>query len=234
MRPPKQIRLAAALSLLRQATKIDTLKHLHGAIEAEIEKSFLEIDEAKKKEDQDLMDIIVDEECDKIEELLGLAFVSAQSFINTVRTRTITLVKICEEDSGVRLKVAPEPLSLGILTTDQPISSTSPYTAVEAIDAVANYWKHFEEWQTIEKKHGRRLVTIWNAKSKRAVQRRTIEIVTRLGLTAGSTGNLRHAAAALGATRYENLSPIRLILQKWAAALYKKTAAEVTTISQSY
>ena len=138
--------------------------------------------------------------------------------------------KICRDDFGVTLRLAPEPLASEVLKKSKTVNEASEHTVIEAIDAVANYWKHSEEWSTSEVKRGRRLVPVWDAELKPGVQGRTIQIVTGLGLRPGSTGNLRQAAEALG-VEYDNLAPIRTTLHEWADALYERAAAEVSQIS---
>ena len=224
------IRLAAALTLLRRTTRIDTLERLHGAVESEIKRSCQVIEKVHEKNGEELADAVIDEECEHIEELLGLAFICAQSFINSVRTQMIRFNETYQDALGLNLKTAPEPLASELLKKAKLVNRASEFTVVEAIDAVANYWKHSEEWPTHEAKSGKRLITVWDVEAKPGIQARTIQIVSRIGLSPGSTGNLRQAAATLGAGQYDDLSPIRIFLRDWADSLYKTVATKVTAV----
>jgi hypothetical protein len=84
---PFSYRLDALLSLVRPATATEAIERLHAAIEREIGASSRRMDRAKAKGDEEYLDAIVDEECDHIEELLGIAFVTAQTFITRLRIR---------------------------------------------------------------------------------------------------------------------------------------------------
>src|SRR5262249_34201817 len=107
-----------------------------------------------------------------------------------------------------------------------PTLKGSTISKVEAINAVANYWKHAEEWLTREEKVGNRLREVWDLPNLHGKQRSTAEIVVALGLVPNSDGNLRRSVKALGARRFDDLSPIRQILRNWATELLKKTRIE--------
>src|SRR5216684_7837650 len=74
-----EARARHALSLLRINAQSDALERLHRAIEREIKAAARAIQRATR--DGDYVEAIVGEEALAVEELLGLAFVAAQSFI---------------------------------------------------------------------------------------------------------------------------------------------------------
>jgi hypothetical protein len=218
----KESRARIALRLLAIKGQSDTLERLHRAIEYEIAASSRRIRRASASGNEDFIDAITDEECLAVEELLGLAFVAAQSFINSIRSELVTVGKVYLHEFGSEPKFPTQPndvLKVGVML---PAAKCS---AVEAINSVANYWKHSEEWLTVEQKSGGRLREIWDLATLKGIQKRTAEIVIALGLTPNSTGNLRKAAKALGVKRYEDLSEIRQTLSGWAAELLKKARA---------
>lgn len=198
----------------------DTLERLHRAIEYEIAASSKRIRRAVSSGNEDFIDAITDEECLAVEELLGLAFVAAQSFINSMRSELITVGKVYSHEFGSKPSFPTQPndvLKVGMML---PAAKCS---AVEAMNAVANYWKHSEEWPTVVRKSGGRLLTVWDLNALKGNEKRTAEIVIALGLTYGSSGNLRQAAKALGVKSYEDLlSQIRQTLSDWAAELLRK------------
>jgi hypothetical protein len=154
-------------------------------------------------------------------ELLGLAFVAAQSFITLIRTELIAV-------NNVHLRYLKSPLSFaGSNGYDAlklaPTLSAANCSEVEAINAVANYWKHSEEWPVSEAKSGTQVREVWVSGKN---NKRTVEIITALRLVPNSDGNLRKAAKALGVKDFEDLSPIRKILKSWATELLKKARIE--------
>src|SRR6267143_671924 len=110
------------------------------------------IDDAQKTGDAEWLDIVVDEECAIIEDLIGTAFVVCQTYITGVVSRIVGLHTYHDKNgpnplvttSGV--KHAPKGISPSILRFGSRKIGRSGRTAVELIDAFANYFKHHEEW----------------------------------------------------------------------------------------
>lgn len=159
-----------------------------------------------------------------IEELLGLAFVAAQSFINAIRTELVAVARVYSQDFGKALSFAPDP-KIDALKLAPPLAAIN-VSIVEAINAAANYWKHSEEWPLSEETAGGRIREIWNVSSLKGIQKTTVEIAIAFGLEPNSSGNMRTAAKALGIVEYDDLSPIRQGLINWAAVLLEKSRAE--------
>lgn len=223
-------RLDALLRLIRLSAKTDAIERLHAAIEREIAASSRRIDKAKAKGDEEYLNAIVDDECDHIEELLGMAFVAAQTFIARLRSRMAWASTILEAELGARLSFATPPKAYEVLAMGRTLSVGCAQSVIEVIHAVANYWKHQEDWPTREEARGGRLITVWNVESQslRKHERRTIEVVASIGMTPGCTGNLRTAAEVLGVTDYADLSPIRQELKVWAGGLFEATRLEIS------
>jgi len=223
-------RFDALLRLVHLTVETDAIERLHAAIERQIGASSRRIDRAKASGNHEYLDAIVDDECDHIEELLGLAFVAAQTFITRFRGRLAWASAIVKDEFGAGLSFATLPKAYEVLARGRALPAGSAQSVVEVINAVANYWKHQEDWPTTEEPKSGRLITIWNVQSHllRKNERRTIEVVTSIGMKPGSTGNLRTAAEALGVTDYADLSPIRQELKVWADSLFEATRAELS------
>jgi hypothetical protein len=191
------------LALLRYSTRTETLERLHDAIEQAIETASKN---AKASDDE----ISLAEECDAIEELLGIAFVAAQSYITSVRTRLIDIAKAYPLERG-RPAIFDDRTK--IFEKSGTLPSAPRYTRVEATDAIANYWKHVDQWDTS---------TVHGERTWKADRYNTADIVTAIGLSPGSTGNLRTAAKAVGIRDFSNLWPIREDLAAWAKSLYQE------------
>jgi hypothetical protein len=220
----KESRARIALRLMAIKGQGETLERLHRAIEFEIATSSKQIRRAAKSGNEDFIEAITEEECLAVEELLGLAFVAAQSFITSIRTEVVIVAKVYLREFKSTLSFAAHPKAYDALKL-APMLAVPKCSAVEAINAVANYWKHSEEWPLGDKKGGGRLREVWDVSGPQG-NKRTVEIVSALGLVPNSSANLRKAAKALGVKEFDDLSPLRQILSGWAAELLKNARAE--------
>lgn len=191
---------------------------LHSAIEASIASSSRRIDEAPTDDERQA---IVDGESERVEQLLGLAFVAAQVLIKTVKTRFDHLCKIL----GSR---AADLIPGGVMKLDETIAGQSD-TYIEVVNAVANLWKHQEEWPTEVQSTDDCLELRWRPENREErIRKNTLDVATRLGLSPTSTGNLRTAAEALGVeSPYVDLGPVRKRLFEWAQHVYDRACSEV-------
>jgi hypothetical protein len=230
MTRPFSYRFDVLLRLVQLTGETDAIERLHAAIQRQIAASSRRIDRAKASGDDEYLDAIVDDECDHIEELLGMAFVAAQTFITRFRTRLAWASNIVKDEFGAGLSFATPPKAYEVLARGRALPVGSGQSVIEVVNAVANYWKHQEDWPTREEAKGGRMITVWNVKSHslRKQERRTIEVVSSIGMKPGSTGNLRTAAEVFGVTEYADLSPIRQELKVWADDLLEATRLEIS------
>lgn len=148
------------------------------------------------------------QEWDLIEELIGMAFVAVQTYASRVRASAARLSRIYEKHHGKKLFVTGG----DVLNLYSPIISGSPFTEVEGMNAVANYWKHRDEWNAG-----------WS--NLTGQQQKTADRIRAIGLEPGHHDNLRRAAKAFGVgASFGTLEPIRVKARKWAGEIY--TAAE--------
>lgn len=223
-------RITACLQLVKMAVDDQILDKLFSVIEQEIASSSRRIESASRSGDEWFLEAVTDDECDHIEQLLGWVFVAAQTFITTVRSRLTRLSYICNKDIGRPLSFVTSTKGYEALKLANPRLNNSEYKEIEIINAVANYWKHQEEWPTrIEPKEEYR-ETVWDqTQMKKRNEKETVNIVTSIGMSPSSTGNLRTACKTLSvASSYKDLSPIRDKLYNWAHSLYKKARNEIT------
>jgi hypothetical protein len=226
---PSSYRLDALLRLVRLTANTDAVEQLHAAIEREIAVSSRRIDRARAKRDEEYLGVVVDDECDHIEELLGMAFVAAQTFIMRFRSRIAWASGVLQQEFKTALSFFNASKPNEVLARGNPVRVNSAHTEIETINAVANYWKHQEDWPTTEEARGGRIGTVWDVKSP-TLRRygRTIEVVISIGMTPGCTGNLRTAAEVLGVTDYADLAHIRDKLSAWAEDLSEATRLEIS------
>ena len=157
-----------------------------------IHKCTLVIERAASSASDDYADAVADEETEKIEALLGAAFILCQIHITSVVSRVIT-VRCFFNNREKRALPGPDASDKRsiLIQGAQPIHD-SGYTDVQAIDAFANYFKHRDEW-----------APTWQGLTN--IQEKTREIVYALGARPGSSGNLRTGAQVLGNSEYHTL-----------------------------
>ena len=228
-------------TLARLAANTDRLEDLHHPIEGEIKRALDEIGRAKRRGPEEYVDHVNETNRLLIEGLLGVAIAAAQVFLTAVRTRFVALARAYHQEfrteltlGGMAVLNGPSDMNGYRLFeyTGEP-SSQAPFTPIEAINAVANYWKHHEEWPRTLEPDGAWLTTVWNDKTARGNQKRTIQIVRALGMSLSGVWNLQKAVKALGVRRCHDLTPVRRRLQAWAASLLKETEAQISVAKKS-
>ena len=154
------------------------LEHLSGAIS--------ECDEILKRAvaggNEDYYLMIGEEESDVVESLVGTAFVAIQTAITAVVS---SVKRIHDQLDRDKLTF---PLQWGkenVLRLGSPLLGNTGYSRIQVIEALANYFKHHDEWPVT-----------WSKLNKR--HRPTSLIIESIGGKSGSTGNLRTGLEALG------------------------------------
>ena len=159
---------------------------------------------AKNSIDPDYYDSVADNESGVIENLFGAAFVVCQAEITAVVSNSMRLHETVKAQ-GHNLTVS-DGTKNGILRIGSFIVSGTSYSYAQAINASANYFKHFEEWDKP-----------WAKLPKR--EKLTIDIISACGAKEFSSGNLYTCAAALGVTDFTQLEPLANHVSVWAKAV---------------
>jgi hypothetical protein len=149
------------------------------------------------------IDAVVDDECDVIENLLGAAFVACQADISAIISHVNRMHKRALSE-GHHL-ASSNCNKAGILALDNQLVATWTYSYVQVIDAVANYFKHRDEWRGP-----------WAQFPPVSRQGKTVAIITVVGAKQGSTGNMRTSVTALGISNYSNLTILYEHIASWA------------------
>ena len=180
-----------ALSMLRAIAHDNTYERVLDTISNGINAADNRISNVVGVDDDMYKDYVVDSECDLVENLLGSAFVVCQTHILSVASRASAIYK-----------------SVGITHRSQPYQL---YDAkIQAIVSLANYFKHRVEWNGLD----------WEKISKNNFHaKRTISEIKKLGLVAGSTGNLRTGSEWLGNKDYVQTSRFVYIIDAWSEEL---------------
>lgn len=224
------LRIRVGLRLVAYETETAWLERILKAIEKEIAVGARRLEKMQSSGNSHAAEAFTDDECDQIEEMLGIAFVACQSFINRVWSRVNELNEFCEEEFHRKvpfLGSIQDVLAIGMKPVAHGLGR------IEAIFAVGNYWKHSDEWPVSEELTHHRRRQVWDVGSMNHLQRRTAEAAVKLGLEYGSTGNLRAAARAIGVSEFEDLSPIRRAIDEWAGEILGTARHEMEQLAKS-
>ena len=162
----------------------------------------------------------LDDECDQIENLLGLSFVVCQLYLTNIVSHCRHLHDFHERESGNRQLAGHNGEKKELMQRCCiPIAGTS-YTAITAIDAFANCFKHRDEWD-------------YNWNSLKANALTTATIIQSLGASSGSTGNLRQGYSRIIGDDFQQVLRFGDILRDWAKALKAEYQEELSNLSTS-
>ncbi len=175
------------------------------------------IDLASKSGDDEYYNLVVDDECDVTENLLGAAFVSCQAEITSVVSCVIRLHSNAQASGNTLL--SSDKTRMGIMALRSPMVGQSGYTMVQVINAFANFFKHYGEWNDS-----------WS-KLKRK-EKQTADIVAAVGAQEYSTGPLRAGAHALAlGGDYDKLPLLADGVRDWSSAVQSVYTEELTRLN---
>ena len=180
----------------------------------------MEMERAEESGNEEFLDAVVDEGCDVIEHLLGAAFVVCQACIGRVVSRVMHAMEKAGKKAKEQGKTLLTPTTKSALMKFgcREVGKCG-VSAVQAIDAFANYFKHSSEWRTMD----------WTKITDKR-QRPTIDAITALGASSGSTGNLRTAAEVLGNSTYGEMRIFLAIVDEWRADVQKSLADDLVRV----
>lgn len=143
---------------------------------------YTEIEQAAAEGDD--IDWLVDESAELIENLLGAVYVVCQARITNVISAVKHLGDYCTKNNVTTKNLVTGKAAL--LALGRPVSKLA-VSEVTALNALANYFKHRDEWSE---------QVDWTKLTGQSLD--TATIIMQLGLKPLSTGNLSTGAAALG------------------------------------
>ncbi len=151
-------------------------------------------------------------EQDQIENLLGLAFVAAQVFITQVVDSCGSLHTVYKETYGHHL-LGHNGNRKSVTSRDCDFVNGTRVRTVAAIDGLANYYKHRDEWRKD-----------WEAEARlNPNSRRTIKILSDLGFDENSPWILREAFRLIAGGEFQDrLHFLGEVLEKWKDDLLKE------------
>lgn len=148
---------------------------------------------------------VIDEECDLIESIIGAAFVVCQ-------TKVSEIIQIAKTARSTLRSIDPQ-CQLDEITKNKALeigskAGTSSVSKIRALWECANYFKHRDEW----------VCSKWENLSY-DMQKKTASVCKQIGLSPGSTGNLRRGAEIVGSKEHYDLSEFTRVISEWSSEL---------------
>jgi len=204
------------ISLLRIYAIPNTLRSVLDSFGQAVRKSSDNITKAEETKDDEYISVVVDDECEIVESLIGAAFVSCQTITNAVSAKIKSIHKRANSEGQTLSTTDGKKHSILKFGSDRLLSSN--YSQIQAINAFANYFKHCDEW-----------TKSWTNQTDQ--NKLTIEIIVAAGASQGSSGNLRTGIKALEIFNYEKLTVLSNIVEKWTNALLEAYETELRSAS---
>jgi hypothetical protein len=188
------------LRLLDYAIESDAHKEVLSVLGRGINAAGARIHRAENSDVDDYVEAVTDSEIENIEGLLGAAYVVCQTQITTI----VQAARRCRAHA-----VEDGRAFTAFGDSDHEVRRIGPrfdaqYSKVEVLWALANYFKHRDEWSS----------NSWTSPQGR--ERHTISAISAAGLGPGSNGNLRTGAEALGNPGYADMTVFQTIIREWA------------------
>ena len=161
--------------------------------------------------DDGYKDTVAEEERELIDNLTGGALVTCQAAVSGIVAAVQALGVRYEEETREKLP--------GLITSRTGLLGLSDQlpegcSKAEAIDALANYYKHHDQWP--EELREENEIGVWQWRADTGSER-TILQVRKLGLRPHDSRNLRQAGARLGLPSEGDLHILGQIIETWAA-----------------
>jgi hypothetical protein len=211
-----------ALRLLKHEVDDDRFIQIFADFSKIIRRSEEACARAAKSENSDYEDFVAETESDYLEEIIGASFLVLQAKIRRVKEAFAKLGKHMEPEIGAAI---PE------LRKDVAVKIQGPYkgtgdSLVQLIWDVGNYYKHRDEWGA----------AVWKpapigSRDGLRQARATRASVERIGITRGSTGNLRTAYEFFGIDPYSKCEELAEEVQSWAKEVLAFARSKVDAIA---
>lgn len=163
-------------------------------------------EQAARSGNEEYEQAVADSESDYIEEIIGASFLILQAKIR----------RVLHAAERLRNFMAPK-IDLAGLSRDKAIKLCGRYkrkhaSQIELIWDIGNYYKHRDEWPA----------AVWRGSKdgKLKQSRKTRKSVQRVGITSGSTGNMRTAYDFFEIDPYSDCGRLAEQVQDWAKQVY--------------
>jgi hypothetical protein len=179
---------------------------------------------AAKSDNPDYEDLVAETESDYLEEIVGASFLVLQAKIRRVREAFAELGRHMEAEFAVTI---PE-LRKDVAMQMQGSYKGTGDSLVQLVWDVGNYYKHRDEWDA----------DTWGAaplgsKDPSRQSRATRMSVQRVGITRGSTGNLRTAYEFFDVDPYSKCEKLAEEVQSWAKEVLAFARSKLEAVAPS-
>ena len=215
--------ILAAMSILHILNDRRSLERVLEPIGQGIKVSASIIEEAESEEvDDRYLDSVISEETWIIENLLGSAFITCQTHMTEVTSAISRLYNLCDYKTRSKFEYISDN-NFKVYEKNSPNLSGTCYTKIKAIQIAANYFKHRSEWSIDTSEQGK-----WEVCG---VGKKTIEamnnLVDTIGVSSGSTGNLRELSRVLGNAEFSDTGVFIDIIIDWQSSLEASIRGEL-------
>jgi hypothetical protein len=192
--------LQILLRLLDYAIRNDTHEEVLDVLGRAIRAACARIDRAAKSGPDEYADAVIDTEVEIIEGLLGAAYVVCQTQITAIVQAALSC----------RAQVLRDGLAFPAFgDRDHEVRCMGPrfnvqWSKIEVLWALANYFKHRDEWSS----------DTWT--NPQRLERHTVPVILAAGLKPSSNGNLRDGAKALGNPDFADIVVFQTVIRGWA------------------
>lgn len=205
---------------LRYEAQDERFLRIFGDIAKLIRKSEKACEEVSEQDDPRYQDVIIDAECEYVEELIGASFIVLQTKIRRVTTSALELRKTMLRGHKIDLDKLLDAERIHNLCGHYKGTQAS---LVQLVWDVGNYYKHRDEWP----------IEVWEKETlgeknnfvKRG--RQTRRSVERVGVVFASTGNLRTAYKFLGVDPLSKCELLAESVQHWADQVHQTALTQL-------
>lgn len=191
--------------------QFEVLSKLLDAHIAAIQEGNTELEKERRTGGEDSLEALSDEQSDFVENIYGCSMVACQAYLTLIVSRVKSLHDALRRKSMTLSTTSGRKKDIMGKFSSNPTGSA--YTQIEIINALANYYKHADEWNLD-----------WAKEQGQSAE--TISIIQTLGLESGSSANLATGVKALCG----GLKPLPPIIRDWQSKLTKAYELELQRI----
>jgi hypothetical protein len=221
----QQLELAAIQHFLAMAVETPTLDELLAATGGQLRRIDERLAAVVAGGEPQAIEAARDEKEEVTEMLLGIAFVACQVYFTKVIARLEWLDKVLPRYDGCDAGIG-KGRRKKLDASSSRVPGTS-FSAAQAIDAVANYWKHNDQWKTLIPPGAAdpAASVAWDTSGMGDGEKFTHGVVHELGMRAAFMDNIHRVSSLLGGhSPFFDLAFLREACRLWGREMLAKAA----------
>ncbi|MBX3504066.1 MAG: hypothetical protein KF895_01205 [Parvibaculum sp.] len=200
---------------LRYEVGDDHLERVLSDFSTIIRRSERRCENAEAQGGPEYRDLVGESEGEYIEEIIGACVLVSQAKIRRVTSAALKLGEIAKNKLSISISEFGN--AEKILGIGEMFKGTNS-TAVELMWDLGNYYKHCDEWPS----------QVWeNLEGRFKKQRATRVSVERLGISRGSTGNMRNAFKFFSGDQHLDCSALARLVNNWAVVVNEIATSKI-------